>query len=207
MKATITAVAASLLACYGSAVAQETQTTENQEAAEGIPATPHQAGTAREVESELFERLDKDGDGVVSREEAQGSAMLSDNWSQFDQDGDGALDEREFGDFRAEQGKVTRGGEPSVAGAGQTGAGQTGAGETGAAEGMPETRHQEQTVGGDVVEQLDTDGDGQISQQEAQSDPRVADNWNQYDQDGDGQLDSREQDRLEQELGDTEEAE
>lgn len=197
MKATITAVAASLLACYGSAVSQETQTTDDQESAQGIPATPHQAGTVREVESELFERLDQDSDGVVSREEAQGSAMLSDNWSQFDQNGDGALDSREFGDFRAEQGTVSGAGEATM----------TGAAETDAAAGLPETHHQEQTVGNDLLGQLDSNGDGRISQEEAQSEARVADNWDQYDQNGDGQLDSRELDRLEQELGDTEEAE
>lgn len=194
MRATVTAVAASLLACYGSAVAQETESAAEQESSEGIPATPHQAGTAREIESDAFTKLDQDGDGLVSRQEAQGYAMLSDNWSQYDQDGDGALSSREFGDFRAEHGDVARTGEPTATGAAE-------------AEGMPETRHQKETVGGDLVAQLDSNGDGTISEQEAQAHAELADNWDQYDEDGDGKLGSAELDRLEQELRDIEEAE
>ncbi len=128
----------------------------------------------------------------------QGYPMLSDNWSQYDQDGDGTLSSREFGDFRAEHGEVARTGEPTATGAAE-------------AEGMPDTRHQEQTVGGDLLEALDKNGDGRISQQEAtahaEAHAELADNWDQYDEDGDGELDSGELDRLEQELRDIEEAE
>ncbi len=205
MKATMTAVAVSLLACYGTSVAQETGTAGEDERAEGIPATPHQAGTAREVESYLFRKLDEDGDDAISRQEAEGHSKLKENWSRYDQDGDDMLSSREFGDFRAEESVASGAAEPSVTEPSVAGAAEQS--QTGVAGGLPETRHQEQTVGGDLVGQLDTDGDGRISQQEAQGEAQLAENWDEYDQDGDGQLDGTELDRLEEELRDTEEAE
>lgn len=193
MKATITVFAASLLTCQGAVAAQQTESPEEMERAEGIPATPHQEQAAREIESDLFTQLDEDGNGLISRQEAEGVATLSDNWSQYDHDADGALDAAEFSQFAQ-----TTDAQHEVA---QTGERRS------AAEGMPATPHQEQAVEGDLVGQLDGDGDGVITRDEAQAEDRLADNWDRYDENGDGQLDARELDRFEQELRDTEEAE
>ncbi len=203
MKATTMAAAASLLFWHGAIAAQQTATPEETDAAtatpqetepaEGMPATTHQQEAAREVESELFEEIDEDGNGLISRQEAQGEPALVDSWSQYDEDGDGSLNSQEFGQFAQ-----TTAGQEAVARAEER---------RGATEEMPATRHQEQAVEDDLVGQLDRNADGVISEDEAQADARLADNWDQYDEDGDGRLDARELDRLEEELGDTEEAE
>lgn len=203
MKATTMAAAASLLFWHGAIAAQQTATPEETdaatatsqetEAAEGIPATVHQEEATREIESELFEEIDKDGNGVISRQEAQGEPALADSWSQYDEDGDDTLNSEEFGRFTQ-----SAAGEEAVARAEER---------SGAAEDMPATRHQEQAVEDDLVGQLDRNADGVISEDEAQADARLADNWDQYDENGDGRLDARELDRLEEELRDTEEAE
>lgn len=193
MKYTITVVAASLLTCQGALAAQQTQPADEAERAEGIPATPHQEEATREVDDDLFAQLDADGNGAISREEAQAVATLTDNWSQYDQDGDGALDEEEFGRF--EQDTTAR-----------TGVAQAGE-DRDPAEGIPATRHQEEALEGDLVGHLDKDGDGRVSEEEAQAEAELADNWDQYDANDDGQLDARELDQYRQELRDTEEAE
>jgi Ca2+-binding EF-hand superfamily protein len=63
---------------------------------------------------------------------------------------------------------------------------------------MPSTRHQEQAVGGDLVGELDQDGDGLISQEEAEAEAQLSDNWDQLDRNRDGQLDARELGRVHQ---------
>lgn len=191
MKTTIIAVAASLLTCQGATALQETQSPEETDRTEGIPATAHQEEATREIDS--FTQLDEDGNGQISRQEAQGVATLSDNWSRYDQDADGALDETEFSGFAQgteAQHEVARAGE-----------------RTGTAEGLPTTPHQEEVVEGGLVAQLDRDGDGTISQEEAQGQEQLAANWSRYDANGDGQLDARELDEFQQELRETEEAE
>lgn len=192
MKSTITVVAASLLTCQGALAAQQTEPAEEGERAEGIPATPHQEEAARQVDDDLFAQLDADGNGLISKEEVEVVATLTDSWSQYDQDGDGALDEEEFGRFEQETTARTE-----VAQAGE---------DTDPAEGIPATRHQEEVVEGDLVGHLDKDGDGRVSEEEAQAEAELADNWDQYDVNDDGQLDSWELDQYQQER-DTEEAE
>jgi Ca2+-binding EF-hand superfamily protein len=63
---------------------------------------------------------------------------------------------------------------------------------------MPSTRHQEQAVGDDLLGQLDEDGDGMISQEEAEAEAQLSDNWDRLDRNRDGQLDARELDRSNQ---------
>jgi hypothetical protein len=74
-------------------------------------------------------------------------------------------------------------------------------------EGMPATPHQEKAVEEDLLAELDQDGDGQISQQEAQVETQLTDNWDELDENQDGMLDSGELSQLEERLSDIEEAE
>jgi Ca2+-binding EF-hand superfamily protein len=72
---------------------------------------------------------------------------------------------------------------------------------------MPTSPHQEEAIEEDLLGQLDQDGDGQISQQEAQVEAQLSDNWDLLDENRDGLLDSRELSQLEQTLSEIEEAE
>ena len=45
-----------------------------------------------------------------------------------------------------------------------------------------------QQSGDEMLQQLDTDGDGQVSREEAQASPQLEQNFDQADADGDGQL-------------------
>jgi hypothetical protein len=63
---------------------------------EGLPASPHQKDVVR---NELLGRLDKDGDGALSRGEAQGEVRLMDQWDRLDRNGDGKLDSSELSQF------------------------------------------------------------------------------------------------------------
>lgn len=64
------------------------------ETVEGLPASPHQQEALR---GELVELLDEDGDGKVSRDEAQKRSSLVENWEELDQNGDDVLDSTEIG--------------------------------------------------------------------------------------------------------------
>lgn len=135
----------------------------------------------REIKSDLFEQLDQNRDGAISRQEARTKPSLVSSWSKYDRNSDASLDPEEFSGFE----------EASASSAAGTQPGRTEAD-------MPATRHQEHAVRGDLVEQLDEDGDGVISQEEAQGEARLAARWDQLDRNADGKLDSRELERLEQ---------
>lgn len=183
MRTMTTILAASLLSLQGVALAQETgaqsgqEPRPEQESTQGIPATKHQAQAMDEINSERFSKLDEDGDRAISREEAQAETQLSDNWSTYDEDGDGSLNVEEFSEF-----------ERTSAGAETTGI--LGVGET--QQDIPATRHQQQSVGDDLLGELDRDGDGAISKDEAESDDSLAGQWDELDQNSDGKLDSQE---------------
>ncbi|HEX7080434.1 MAG TPA: hypothetical protein VF329_05425 [Gammaproteobacteria bacterium] len=188
---TVTSACALLL--LGTAGAQQTQTTEEQsreateeQSREGIPATRHQEEAVREISSDLFERLDEDGDGAISRQEAQAEPSLTASWSRYDRNGDDVLDSAEFSEFDTSATSSAEGGDAET--------GQSGPTE----EGLPTTRHQQEVVRDPRVEQLDEDGDGAISRQEAQGDARLSAEWDQLDQNGDQKLDATELARLEQ---------
>lgn len=61
-----------------------------------------------------FTTLDADGDGKISKEEAQGT--LKEKWSKADANSDGSVDQSEFSAFEAEYssdtGKSQEGGTP-----------------------------------------------------------------------------------------------
>ena len=183
MRTMTTFLAASLLSLPGVALAQESgagtgqEPRPEQEPPQGIPATKHQTQTMDEIKGERFSQLDEDGDHAVSREEAQAETQLSDNWSTYDEDGDGSLSVEEFSEFE----RATAGGDTT---------GMLGVGET--QRDIPATRHQQQTVEGDLLGELDKDGDGALSKDEAAGDDSLAGQWDQLDQNSDGKLDSQE---------------
>ena len=183
MKIMTTVVAASILSFQGIAVAQEStaqaeqEPRPEQEPRQGIPATKHQTQTMDEIKSERFSELDEDGDRSVSREEAQAETKLTDNWSTYDEDGDGSLNPQEYSGF---EGTSASGDTDGMLGIGE------------AEQGMPATRHQQQTVGDDLLGELDSDGDGAISRDEAEGEAGLTGQWDQLDRNSDGKLDAQE---------------
>jgi hypothetical protein len=182
MKGMTIAVAATILSLQGLAVAQESATPED-ESRQGIPSTRHQEETMKEIKSNDLGKLDTDRDGLVSREEAQAKPGLSDKWSMLDRNADGQLDAGELAKVESKS---------------HTGHDEASASTTRGTEEMPSTRHQEQAVGDDLVGELDQDGDGLISQEEAEAEAQLSDNWDQLDRNRDGQLDARELGRVHQ---------
>ncbi|HWM27565.1 MAG TPA: hypothetical protein VNQ14_03830 [Woeseiaceae bacterium] len=183
MKTMTTLIALGLLSVHGTGVAEPQEASEEQES-QGIPATPHQEQAAREVKGDLFKKLDADRDGMISKQEGEQDSSVSGSWDGLDENGDGALDSQEFSAFN--EGSS---GTEDLAGVSQSGRTEAD---------MPATAHQEHAVEGDLVGQLDTDGDGEISPEEAEAEAHLSDNWDQLDTNDDGKLDSRELDSAEQ---------
>ena len=183
MRTMTTVLAASLLSFQGIALAQESgaQTGQDprpeQEPRQGIPATKHQTQTVDEIKSERFSQLDENGDRSISREEAQAETKLTDNWSTYDEDGDGSLNVQEYSEFE----RTSASGDTT---------GMLGIGET--EQDMPATRHQQQQVGDDLIGELDSDGDGAISKDEAEGEAGLSGQWDQLDRNSDGKLDAQE---------------
>lgn len=151
---------------------QQAQTPEQQEQ-QGIPATQHQREALRELDSELLGRLDANQDGSISREEAQSESGLIEGWSQYDTNGDQVLDQHELAAYEAESESE----DIEVAEGGRT------------VEGLPASPHQREAVRPQLVELLDTDGDGAISQSEAQGNSQLTADWEELDRNNDGKLD------------------
>ena len=135
MKA-ISTVSAALILSFNGTVAAQTATPEDEATQRGIPATQHQKQTVKEVSSDLFKRLDKDGNGQISQQEAEAYSALSGSFSKFDEDGDGLLDEQEFSAF--DRSSDARG--------------DTAGTKAKTKEGIPSTRHQEQAIEDDEDE-------------------------------------------------------
>lgn len=181
MKPVTILMTAGSLALLGTVHAQQAETPE--EEAEGIPATQHQEEALRDVSSDLFNRLDANRDGAISREEAQAESSLSGSWNEYDQNGDQKLDQSEFAAYNkssteTEDVEIAQG-VPTV-------------------EGVPVSPHQQQAIREQLVEDLDKDGDGGISQSEAQGESALISEWDQLDRNDDGKLDSSELEELEQ---------
>jgi Ca2+-binding EF-hand superfamily protein len=132
-----------------------------------------------------FSDLDQNGDGRISRDEVRDVKQLAENWSQYDTNSDDALDQSEFSAFEQQQ-MQQQGDKMQQSGQSSEGGGMSG----------------EQHGGGQVsFQQLDTDQDGNITQQEAESDPQLSQNFQQYDTDQNGQLDQSEFSAFEQQQG------
>lgn len=100
----VTAIAATLLA-IGTAHAQYTQPTgPGTGAATGkggttaIPASPNAARSGM-WDVEMFNRLDTNKDGMISREEAQADAAVRDAWGKLDSKNAGRVSREEFDRF------------------------------------------------------------------------------------------------------------
>jgi Ca2+-binding EF-hand superfamily protein len=170
-------MAACVLSWFGTGAAQQDETSQTEaseeQAQHDIPATPHQQEVLRETTSDLFERLDADGDGLISREEAEADPSLASRWTEYDQDGDGKLSQEEFAAFEQRSTSSAESEAPDVA-------------PREPAEGdIPATPHQEQVL-------RDDQGD------EAQSDERLRTEWDELDRNEDGELDESELSELEE---------
>lgn len=149
-----------------------------------------------QAEIASFEELDTNQDGYVSREEAISSEPLVNNWSSADTNADDQLDQSEFSAFEEQQGGAT---EPAP----DTGMGtdggmgtDTGGGTDSGAMGDPQSSADPMSgqAEGEIAsfESLDTDGDGYISEQEAQAHDALANSWQDVDVNSDNQLDQAE---------------
>lgn len=65
------------------------------------PVTEHQSEAIRGVE-QRFQELDKDGDGLISRDEAESMPALADYWQKQEMGDDDTLDQAEFAQFESE---------------------------------------------------------------------------------------------------------
>ncbi|MFO7286971.1 MAG: hypothetical protein LOD94_11235 [Gammaproteobacteria bacterium] len=181
----------------GVAAAQQPETSD--QAREGIPVTQHQEEALRDIDSQAVRMLDKDGDGSISRQEAEGEPSLSARWGEYDRNSDDVLDSTEIAALEQSQPESAGSFEEDV---------EIARGEV-TEEGLPSTQHQrevtqqdhpsgheaggaQQPASGGLVERLDTDGDGAISQSEAQGSTRLVEEWDQLDRNSDGKLDSSE---------------
>lgn len=182
MKRTAIVIGACALSSFAVLNAQETD--ESQETA-GVP-TPHQEDVLRNIGDDLLGRLDQDGDGSISRQEAQAEPSISDKWSEYDQNSDGMLDHQEVAaidqssvssdasdEFAVAEGQVTE-------------------------EGLPASPHQREVIGDQLLVEMDKDGDGKLSQQEAEADSKLTTEWARLDSNQDGSLDAEELSEFEQ---------
>lgn len=114
--------AAAHAAEQGAAGASQTETPE-------VPATEHQGEALEAVEDE-FAALDSDGDGYISKEEAQGSPELAGYWEENELGDEEKMDRSDFARFEAK----AIGGEA--------------AGEAAPETELPASEHQEEAVEG-----------------------------------------------------------
>lgn len=187
MKVMMILIAMLVLSSVGAVAGQKTATPEEKATEKGMPATPHQKETPKEIKSDLFKQLDKDGDGAISEQEAQAESKLSKSWSKFDKNGDGKLDREEFAKF--EQNVAVKEEVAEVGAEGET------------EEEMPVSPMQpevEKEVKSEYFKKLDKDGDGAISKEEAQAESKLSKNWDQFDENGDGKIDPGELGKFEQ---------
>lgn len=128
----------------------------------GLSAT----AMAEQNNSRLFDKLDVNGDGVISQDEA---ATLEQRFDQLDEDGSGDLDRQELQNFQGGQ---------------QQGRSQENQGNN--QQQSDEQRKQE------AFNKLDSNGDGRVSRDEAKANPSLEEEFDDLDQDNSGDLDEQE---------------
>ena len=67
-----------------------------------VPVGVSAAGT-KSSEQEMFNKLDTNHDGYISKEEASANKELTEDWKRADRNRDDKLDESEFSAFEEEQ--------------------------------------------------------------------------------------------------------
>ncbi|HEX6993512.1 MAG TPA: EF-hand domain-containing protein [Gammaproteobacteria bacterium] len=164
-------------ASVGTAAAQQPQGQEGQDE-RGIPATQHQQEALRDIGGDVFDRLDANRDGSISRTEAQSESALTEKWDEYDRDRNQTLDRDELSAYHAGESESA---ERDV---------DVAAGET--VEGLPASPHQQEAIRGELVELLDANGDGTLSRDEAQNESDLISKWDDLDRNSDGVLDSSE---------------
>lgn len=62
------------------------------------------ATTGQQDNTELFNQLDVNGDGMIDQDEASALPALEDQFDDLDQDDSGDLDQQEFQEYKPEEG-------------------------------------------------------------------------------------------------------
>lgn len=161
------------------AVAADTSSGSSANANRDIGATPSGAG-------QRFNELDKNGDGKISRDEAQSDRILSTQFAQIDKNGDGYISPDEY----------------SAIGAGATGGGgsQSGTNDSSSQAGASRSSSSDSGTRGEGSEamlsfnDLDRNKDGKVTRDEAESDAPLLAQFSNADKNGDGVISSTEYD-------------
>jgi Ca2+-binding EF-hand superfamily protein len=156
-----------------------------------------QGASAAQGDIPGFNDMDKNDDGKLSRSEASANPRLAEHFKEVDRNGDGYLGRGEYLGVMARRDlfflrenvaeTLDPESKPPLAQQGsgeQASAGASGSGEQASAG----------ASGGDVpgFNEMDKDGDGNLTQSEAGGNPRLAENFQKVDSDGDGQLSRKE---------------
>jgi Ca2+-binding EF-hand superfamily protein len=153
------------------------------------PADPKQrvglagglAGDGRAVEK-LFEQLDQDRDGKLSKDEAP--PRLRQSFARHDRNGDGGLDRAEIG--RAFAAMAIQGARPGITPVSDTSTGKATPSDKPAAEGEKLSKADAVPIAMRMLAAADRDGDGKLSRDEAP--PRLKTRFDKLDANGDGFL-------------------
>lgn len=76
---------------------------EGEPTREGMPVSPAQEEIEQEIESDLFRELDKDDNGMITKDEGARNRALAAQWDALDANADGQLDPSEFAKFEQNQ--------------------------------------------------------------------------------------------------------
>lgn len=122
-------------------------------------ATPQGGGhEGRDMSGRMLERIDKNGDGLISRDEVAGMPRMAERFDQLDGNGDGVLDKSELGKVRDRvRGELRERAEDRFE--------DTDANGDGAID-LAEAQAAAQRRATDMFERLDADGDGRLTREE-----------------------------------------
>ncbi len=176
----VVGIAAASVTTVGAQQGQEQEQEQGRQDERGIPATQHQQEALRDIGGDLFERLDANRDGSISRAEAQSESALTERWDEYDRDRNQSLDRNELSAY-----------QPSASQTGEERDIDVATGEP-TVEGLPTSPHQREALRGQLVELLDENGDGTVSRDEAQNESDLIADWDELDRNGDGVLDESE---------------
>lgn len=126
-----------------------------------VAALAHQHGgghEGKEMSGRMLERIDKNGDGLIGRDEVAGMPRMAERFDQLDGNGDGVLDKAELGKVRDRvRGELRERAEDRFE--------DTDANGDGAID-LAEAQAAAQRRATDMFERLDVDGDGRLTREE-----------------------------------------